>query len=154
MQYLCQAFDADPGQSAVLIMLARLCLNRGDAERARALAAAAHQVAMVPDARAHALVLQGRAHHALANFKDAYTCYQKVRLQTAWMPLLDAAGLLLNHACLCSGLVPPYNRTSPADVVEGAVSSIACAGIGDRQHAAAAAVWHGAADGDSGRRRR
>ena len=77
MQYLCQAFDADPGQSAVLIMLARLCLNRGDAERARALAAAAHQVSMVPDARANALVLQGRAHHALSNFKEAYTCYQK-----------------------------------------------------------------------------
>ena len=151
MQYLCQAFDADPGQSAVLIMLARLCLNRGDAERARALAAAAHQVAMVPDARAHALVLQGRAHHALSNFKDAYTCYQKVSLRQHvslfWMPLL------LIHARLCSKLVHPHNRTSPADIVKGAVSSIACAGIGDRQHAATAALWHSAADGESGGRR-
>lgn len=81
MQFLCQAFDADPAQPAVLITLARLCINRGDAERARALAEAAHSVAAVPEARAHALVLQGRAYHALSNFKEAYACYQKVQYE-------------------------------------------------------------------------
>lgn len=79
MQHLCQAFDADPGQPAVLIMLARLCINRGDPERARSLAIAAHAVAAAPEARAHALVLQGRAEHALSKWQEARQCYQDVR---------------------------------------------------------------------------
>ena len=79
MQHLCQAFDTDPGQPAVLIMLARLCINRGDPERARSLAIAAHAVAAAPEARAHALVLQGRAEHALSKWQEARQCYQDVR---------------------------------------------------------------------------
>jgi len=80
MQYLCQAFDADPAQPAVLIMLARMCINRKDPERAKALAIAAQSVASVPEATAHALVLQGRAEHALENWKEAYECYKQVYL--------------------------------------------------------------------------
>ena len=79
MQHLCQAFDADPGQPAVLIMLARLCINRGDPQRARSLAMAAHAVAAAPEARTHALVLQGRAEHALSKWQEARQCYQDVR---------------------------------------------------------------------------
>ena len=85
MQYLCQAFDADPAQPAVLIMLARLCINRNDPERARALALAAQRVACTPEARAHATVLLARAEHALSNFKEAYNAYQQVNSTQPYM---------------------------------------------------------------------
>ena len=114
MQYLCQAFDADPAQPAVLIMLARLCMNRNDPERARALALAAQRVAGTPEARAHATVLLARAEHALSNFKEAYNAYQQVcntcpsmsngRIPgILWMPALACHGDSLALAvCCCS----------------------------------------------------
>ena len=105
MQYLCQAFDADPAQPAVLIMLARLCINRNDPERARALALAAQRVASTPEARAHATVLLARAEHALSNFKEAYNAYQQV--STTRLSMLDSQArevtrvpALACHQCL------------------------------------------------------
>ena len=102
MQYLCQAFDADPGQPAVLIMLARLCINRGDSERARSLAIAAHAVAAAPEARAHALMLQGRAEHALSKWQEARQCYQEVRL--------------LRRICYCLRARPDASGAGPVHI--------------------------------------
>jgi tetratricopeptide (TPR) repeat protein len=78
MGYLCRAYDADPGQPGALIILARLCLLRGDAGRARELARAALAAAGTDAARAAALALQGRAHHAAGQWADAYRCYSQV----------------------------------------------------------------------------
>ena len=105
MQYLCQAFDADSGQPAVLIMLARLCINRGDPERARSLAIAAHAVAAAPEARAHALMLQGRAEHALSKWQEARQCYQEARL--------------LRRMCCCLRARPGASDAGPVHIQYG-----------------------------------
>ncbi len=78
LDLLCRAYDADPGQPGVLSLLARFCIQRGDWQRARELATAAHAASESAGARALALTLQARAHHAEGNYNLAYRSYQQV----------------------------------------------------------------------------
>ncbi|BDA40854.1 RNA polymerase-associated protein CTR9 homolog [Coccomyxa sp. Obi] len=87
LDLLCRAYDADPGQPGVLTLLARFCIQRGDWQRAKELAAAAHQAAEFDSTRALALTLQARAHHAEGNYNLAYRAYQQASKLDPKLPL-------------------------------------------------------------------
>ena len=117
LDLLCRAYDADPGQPGVLTLLARFCIQRGDWQRARELAAAAHAAAESEGTRALALTLQARAHHAEGNYNHAYRSYQQVLalscfqsrvMQPAWLRSGHARSiaLLLHLSAGRTDLVP------------------------------------------------
>ena len=75
-----------PGQPGALAVLSRLCLLRGDTQRAGALAKAALDAAQTDGVRAAALGLQARAHHAAGAFAEARACYEQARRITSAAP--------------------------------------------------------------------
>lgn len=101
---LAQAFEQDPDNPFVLLLLAHLCLRQGFMEKvcasrpvsrklcmfthcsmlrvlqARQLAQTVLQHGGHNSVQAEALTILARAHHALGHMQEAFRCYQQVRI--------------------------------------------------------------------------
>ena len=74
-----QAYDADPGSSVVLNMLAHHSLLRGDAGKVIQLAEAALKAGESDAIRCESLTLLGRAQHSHGEMNAASRAYRQVR---------------------------------------------------------------------------
>ncbi|KAK9810525.1 hypothetical protein WJX72_012163 [[Myrmecia] bisecta] len=87
LQYLCRAYSSDPGNPAVLNLLAHCCLMRKEYSKARRLAATALESAGVERMRAQCLTYMARASHALGDMREAFRCYQQASQLDPKLPL-------------------------------------------------------------------
>ncbi|PRW61484.1 RNA polymerase-associated CTR9-like protein [Chlorella sorokiniana] len=76
-QLLAEAFEQDPENPFVLLLLAHFCLRQGYADKARQLAETVQAHGGSAAMQAEAYTLLGRACHALGQLNDAYRYYQQ-----------------------------------------------------------------------------
>ncbi|KAL4854380.1 RNA polymerase-associated protein CTR9 [Chlorella vulgaris] len=84
---LAQAFEQDPENPFVLLLLAHLCLRQGFMEKARQLAQTVLQHGGQNSVQAEALTILARAHHALGHMQEAFRCYQQAAQLDPKLPL-------------------------------------------------------------------
>ena len=96
-QLLVQAFQQDPQNQHLLVLLAHFCLRQSFPAKALRLAQRALQLATSDAVRAEALTIVARAHHALNQLQEAYRHYQQVSHQPAGCCLLCLQSIVLGR---------------------------------------------------------
>lgn len=86
-QLLAQAFEQDPENPFVLLLLAHFCLRQGYAEKALQAAQIVYQHAPSLQLQGEALTILARAHHALGRMQEAFTFYQQANQLDSKLPL-------------------------------------------------------------------
>ncbi|PSC73221.1 RNA polymerase-associated CTR9-like protein [Micractinium conductrix] len=84
---LAQAFELDPENPFVLLLLAHFCLRQGYADKARQAAKTVVEHASFPALQAEALTVLGRAYHAGGLLNEAGQCYQQAHQLDKTLPL-------------------------------------------------------------------